>query len=190
MRILSRLSREPHFRSGSLPDLVAVGIFLFDLGVFDTAQSEGNGAAHVREDINRQTRVEPERQFQVVAERASEGAFGFVGKLRITGLHRKIYFTEKPEVSFAVQSRIGAEIEADRQCTALQVEVFEGQIDVVLLSQIEIARVQRSVDVGVSETDAGRHVVLEEVAYRGVDGEDTAVQIQVVQDQQVVRVVA
>ena len=34
------------------------------------------------------------------------------------------------------------------------------------------------------------YVVLEEVAYRGVDGEDTAVQIQVVQDQQVVRVVA
>lgn len=77
---IEQVEPEPHFRSGSLPDLVAVGIFLFDLGVFDTAQSEGNGVAHVREDINRQTRVEPERQFQVVAERASEGAFGFVGK--------------------------------------------------------------------------------------------------------------
>lgn len=38
---IEQVEPEPHFRSGSLPDLVAVGIFLFDLGVFDTAQSEG-----------------------------------------------------------------------------------------------------------------------------------------------------
>ena len=56
---------------------------------------------------------------------------------------------------FAVQSRVRAEIETDRQCAALQVEVFEGQIDVVLFSQIEVARIQRSIDVGVPETDAG-----------------------------------
>ena len=91
---------------------------------------------------------------------------------------------------FAVQSRVRAEIETDRQCAALQVEVFEGQIDVVLFSQIEVARIQRSIDVGVPETDAGRHVVLEEITYGRVDSEDTAVQIQVVQNQQVVRIVA
>lgn len=61
---IEQVEPEPHFRSGSLPDLVAVGIFLFDLGVFDTAQSEGNGAAHVREDINRQTGLNPSDSFR------------------------------------------------------------------------------------------------------------------------------
>lgn len=69
---IEQVEAEPHFRRHSLADFVAVGIFLLDLGVFDTSQPEGNGAAHVREDVNRQTRIEPERQFQVVAERASE----------------------------------------------------------------------------------------------------------------------
>ena len=114
----------------------------------------------------------------------------FVGENRFSGFVRRFQFGEQPEVPLRVDAGVGAHEDAERRRGAVEVDVRKGDVHVVGFPEVQCGVVDMPVRLRVAEAGAETEVVLDEIAERGVDREDAPAEIQVVEDQHVVGVVA